>query len=57
MNYLVPEFIAAFLLFLALYWSQRERAVVQNRLLLVASYLLVATYSFLFVLRDRKSVV
>ena len=50
MNYLAPEFIAAFLLFLALYWSQRERVVVQNRLLLAASYLLVATYSFLFVL-------
>ena len=50
MSYLSPEFIAAFLPFFALYWSLRERIIVQNHLLLGASYALVATYSLFFAL-------
>ena len=50
MSYLSPEFIAAFLPFFALYWSLRERIIVQNHLLLGASYALVMTYSWLFAL-------
>ncbi|MDO4643104.1 MAG: MBOAT family O-acyltransferase [Cardiobacteriaceae bacterium] len=50
MSYLSIEFFAAFLPFFALYWSQRAHVLVQNRLILIASYILVCSYSPFFLL-------
>jgi len=49
-SYLSIEFSVLFLIFLFLYWFCRKSPVLQNYLLLIASYGLVASFSYTFAL-------
>ncbi|WP_392552640.1 MBOAT family O-acyltransferase [Orbus wheelerorum] len=50
MSYLSIEFSVLFLIFLCLYWSCRKWPVLQNYMLLIASYGIVASFNYTFAL-------
>ncbi|WP_392560997.1 MBOAT family O-acyltransferase [Orbus sturtevantii] len=50
MSYLSIEFSVLFLIFFCLYWSCRKLPVLQNYLLLIASYGIVASFNYTFAL-------
>lgn len=48
MNYLSIEFGLLFIIFFTLYWAARAKPKLQNRLLLITSYAIICSYSWLF---------